>query len=246
MLYEGLVLSYLRRYDYQGRVVRLDTFSKTLAPGCRLGWITCLPIFAERIERASETATQAPCGFSQSLVSALLMQWKYDGFIRWAHGLAQQYTRRRSLFIDLLGQQFDLQPEATSANSKDHGHTVYLAYRKNPKYFPSPRSRDDKEVPVFSFVPPLSGMFVWLTFHFDDRLLSLTKGEETIEQRFWAVVAKEGLLIGPGYMFAADPSVPARDHRTGHFRISFSSVEDHVMADAVQRLASAVDNFYNV
>ncbi|KAG6919406.1 hypothetical protein DXG01_006289 [Tephrocybe rancida] len=79
-----LVPSYLK-FDRQGRVIRLDTFSKvghivatslsmyfpshmyvqTVAPGSRLGWFTCNPIFAERLERQSETTTQAPCGFGQ-------------------------------------------------------------------------------------------------------------------------------------------------------------------------------------
>jgi aromatic amino acid aminotransferase I len=55
-------------FDYQGRVIRLDTFSKTIAPGCRLGWLTCNPLFAERIERLAETSTAAPCGFAQVLI----------------------------------------------------------------------------------------------------------------------------------------------------------------------------------
>ena len=38
---------------------------QTMAPGCRLGWFTCNPMFAERIERAAETSTHAPSGFSQ-------------------------------------------------------------------------------------------------------------------------------------------------------------------------------------
>lgn len=38
---------------------------QTIAPGSRLGWHTCAPIFAERLERIGETSTQAPCGFGQ-------------------------------------------------------------------------------------------------------------------------------------------------------------------------------------
>ena len=60
----SLAPSYLK-FDYQGRVVRLDTFSKTIAPGSRLGWFTCNEVFAERLERQGETSTQAPCGFGQ-------------------------------------------------------------------------------------------------------------------------------------------------------------------------------------
>lgn len=37
--------------DTDGRVIRLDTFSKTVAPGCRLGWITAQPALIERFQR---------------------------------------------------------------------------------------------------------------------------------------------------------------------------------------------------
>ena len=47
---DSLVPSYLS-IDTEGRVVRLDTFSKTIAPGCRLGWVTAQPVFIERLLR---------------------------------------------------------------------------------------------------------------------------------------------------------------------------------------------------
>lgn len=47
---DSLVPSYLN-IDVDGRVIRLDTFSKTVAPGCRLGWITAQPDFVERFVR---------------------------------------------------------------------------------------------------------------------------------------------------------------------------------------------------
>ena len=37
--------------DTEGRVARLDTFSKTVAPGCRLGWVTAQPAVIERLGR---------------------------------------------------------------------------------------------------------------------------------------------------------------------------------------------------
>lgn len=47
---DSLVQSYLS-IDVEGRVLRLDTFSKTVAPGCRLGFITAQPAFIEMLER---------------------------------------------------------------------------------------------------------------------------------------------------------------------------------------------------
>ena len=69
---DSLTPSYLS-IDRDGRVVRLDTFSKMIAPGCRLGWITAQPALVERILRITETSTQQPSGFVQSLVSELLL-----------------------------------------------------------------------------------------------------------------------------------------------------------------------------
>ena len=69
---DSLVPSYLS-VDYQGRVIRLDTFSKTVAPGCRMGWITTQPALCERLLRITETSTQQPSGFVQSVIAELIM-----------------------------------------------------------------------------------------------------------------------------------------------------------------------------
>ena len=54
-----LVPSFLK-YDYQGRVIRLDTWSKTLAPGNRLGYFVANPLFTERLLRATEVENTSP------------------------------------------------------------------------------------------------------------------------------------------------------------------------------------------
>ncbi|KAM7208718.1 Pyridoxal phosphate-dependent transferase [Naviculisporaceae sp. PSN 640] len=59
--------------DTDGRVVRLDTFSKTIAPGCRLGWVTAAPAIIEKFIGVSESSTQQPSGFVQAMVAQLIM-----------------------------------------------------------------------------------------------------------------------------------------------------------------------------
>ncbi|KAK2002018.1 PLP-dependent transferase, partial [Colletotrichum falcatum] len=46
--------------DTEGRVIRLDTFSKTVAPGCRLGWITAQPAIIERLVRYASSSSPPP------------------------------------------------------------------------------------------------------------------------------------------------------------------------------------------
>jgi aromatic amino acid aminotransferase I len=54
------VKSYLSR-DIDGRVVRVDTFSKVAGPGLRLGWVTANEAFAERILRIGTSFTYGGC-----------------------------------------------------------------------------------------------------------------------------------------------------------------------------------------
>lgn len=121
---DSLVPSYLS-FDVDGRVIRLDTFSKTVAPGCRLGWITAQPAIIEKILRITETSTQQPSGFVQAMVAELLIGpdhkevyeamkkrnrqgevynegWKMDGWVRWLDGLRGNYERRMRVMAEVL------------------------------------------------------------------------------------------------------------------------------------------------
>ncbi|KAJ6155496.1 hypothetical protein N7470_006062 [Penicillium chermesinum] len=69
---DSLAPSYLS-IDTEGRVVRLDTFSKTIAPGSRCGWITAQPAVIERITRITEVTTQQPSGFVQSVIAETIL-----------------------------------------------------------------------------------------------------------------------------------------------------------------------------
>jgi 2-aminoadipate transaminase len=46
----------IRADDEHGRVIYVSTFSKTLAPGFRVGWIVAPPPFSDRIETAKQSA----------------------------------------------------------------------------------------------------------------------------------------------------------------------------------------------
>lgn len=98
----ALVPSFLK-FDTQGRVIRLDTFSKTLAPGLRLGWFTAAPMLLERILRGTEVETQSPSGWSQIIVSELLGKWGIEGYLRWLSNLRDQYRARRNQMVSRLG-----------------------------------------------------------------------------------------------------------------------------------------------
>lgn len=61
---EGLTPSYLS-IDTHSRVVRLDSWSKVLAPGLRLGWVTAHPDMVDLMALALHASLNGPPGVSQ-------------------------------------------------------------------------------------------------------------------------------------------------------------------------------------
>ena len=98
---KSLVKSYLS-IDTEGRVVRLDSYSKVLAPGSRLGWIVTQNKLAEKYLRQHEVTVQVASGFSQSIVNGLLQRWGQGGYIDWLIELRKTYTEKRDAALDAV------------------------------------------------------------------------------------------------------------------------------------------------
>ncbi|CEP62923.1 bifunctional 2-aminoadipate transaminase/aromatic-amino-acid:2-oxoglutarate transaminase LALA0_S06e07030g [Lachancea lanzarotensis] len=88
--------------DTEGRVIRMDSFSKVLGPGTRLGWIVASKQIVTAFLRLHEMSIQNPSGFSQSIVAGTLNRWGQDGFLDWMVGLRQEYNEKRDVAIDAL------------------------------------------------------------------------------------------------------------------------------------------------
>ncbi|KAJ1941677.1 hypothetical protein FBU59_003435 [Linderina macrospora] len=98
---KGLVPSLLS-LDIDGRVIRLDSFSKVLAPGLRCGWITAPKYITDKIQFHNETSMHQPSGLSQALVSKLMNEeWGHAGWERHLVQIQREYAVRRDLFVDL-------------------------------------------------------------------------------------------------------------------------------------------------
>ena len=82
-----------------------------------------------------------------------------------------------------------------------------------------------------SFVPPSSGMFIWVTLYFSDVPAKTDERNGSVltpEQQFWKRLADADVLVAPGWIFAPDTHVgggapPAEATRQiGHVRMSFT------------------------
>jgi aromatic amino acid aminotransferase I / 2-aminoadipate transaminase len=171
----SLVPSFLR-FDYQGRVIRLESFSKTLAPGLRVGYFICNAQLSERLLRATEVDTQEPSGLSQAVILGMLDRWQLDGYVGWLQNLALEYQRRRDWMLGALRASFDIAPASAYPELQAEGLVAAI---------PGP---DGVKVPVFSFIPPTAGMFIWCKTYFAQnptyQALQKAGTEEDPEQAF--------------------------------------------------------------
>ncbi|GJE96938.1 PLP-dependent aminotransferase family protein [Phanerochaete sordida] len=87
--------------DLDGRVLRVDNFSKVMMPGMRLGWVTSSDLFHQHLIYLNESSTQHPHGFGQIFITEMLSAsgWGLAGFDRWTRSLRKEYQRRRDVFL---------------------------------------------------------------------------------------------------------------------------------------------------
>lgn len=102
----GLAPSFLS-LDVDGRVLRVDSFSKVFAPGMRLGYITSSPFFHAHLVALTDSSTQHPHAFGQLFLTELLGSagWTLAGFDTWVRSLRDEYQRRRDLFLEIFARE---------------------------------------------------------------------------------------------------------------------------------------------
>lgn len=82
--------------DTDGRVIHLESLSKWVCPGLRLGWLTAPKAFVEGAYRKwNELTIQFPCTVSQSVFCAMLRAWGQEGLDRHLRRLQVHYAKQR-------------------------------------------------------------------------------------------------------------------------------------------------------
>jgi 2-aminoadipate transaminase len=108
------------RADEPDSVIYLGSFSKTFAPGFRVGWALAPHAVREKLVLAQESATLCPPAFSQLAVSSYLRQHDWLGQIK---QFREMYRERRDAMVSALD---DLMPAAARWNVPTGGFYVWL------------------------------------------------------------------------------------------------------------------------
>ncbi|PSL01390.1 DNA-binding transcriptional MocR family regulator [Haloactinopolyspora alba] len=108
------------RADDTERVVYLGSFSKTFAPGFRVGWALAPHAVREKLVLAAENSVLCPPAFSQLAVSEYLSGHDWMGQVK---EFRESYRERRDAMLDALD---DLMPEAAHWTRPTGGFYIWL------------------------------------------------------------------------------------------------------------------------
>ena len=115
--YHGDDVPPLAALDETGRVVRVGTFSKTIAPGVRTGWVVAHPEIREQVGRLAAGGTNT---FTQSVLGRYFAEGRFE------ENLAEfraTYEERCDHMLDVLD---DHMPHAVEWTEPDGGFFVWV------------------------------------------------------------------------------------------------------------------------
>ncbi|KAI4205622.1 MAG: hypothetical protein LQ346_001406 [Caloplaca aetnensis] len=119
--------------DTDGRVMRLDSFSKVIAPGTRVGWITASAQIVERFVRHAEVSIQSPSGVSQLILFKLLDEtWGHAGYLDWLIWMRLEYTGRRDNLLYACEKHLPREVVSWDPPMAGMFHWIKVHWKKHP------------------------------------------------------------------------------------------------------------------
>jgi DNA-binding transcriptional MocR family regulator len=108
-----------KAFDRDGGVLLCSSFSKTISPGLRVGYVVA-GRWQERIERLKLATSFSTAGLSQAVVAEYLASGAYDRHLRRLRAI---YARNVVGLADAVVASF---PEGTRVTRPDGGHVVWV------------------------------------------------------------------------------------------------------------------------
>ena len=108
-----------KAYDKEGWVMTCDSFSKTLAPGYRVGWVAA-GRFREQVEFLKWTNSLATCSPPQLAMAQFLQSGGYENHVR---KLSRTYAENVRRMTEIVGRCF---PEGTKVSRPNGGMALWV------------------------------------------------------------------------------------------------------------------------
>ncbi|KAJ1409389.1 pyridoxal phosphate-dependent transferase [Ochromonadaceae sp. CCMP2298] len=112
--------------DVDGRVIRIDTVSKIISPGMRLGWVSGPPDFIAKFVLLQGQSNQFPSSIAQSIFLGLVQHWGRDGLNAHIRQLQLFYKSQRDVFCAAIEEHF--QPGLCVYSTPQGGMFLWLTF----------------------------------------------------------------------------------------------------------------------
>ncbi|USS88293.1 PLP-dependent aminotransferase family protein [Fructilactobacillus hinvesii] len=101
--YAGETVPPIKHFDHHGEVVSISSFSKMLAPGLRIGWLTADPAFLQKYTLLKQNADLHTDNLTQYIISQFLMDEDLPAHIK---KITDVYEHRAKLMLAEIDHEF--------------------------------------------------------------------------------------------------------------------------------------------
>ena len=203
--------------DRSGRVVRLDSTSKILAPGLRAGWVTASDEIIDKFISYHEVSTVAVSGPTQLMLWNLLdATWGHVGFFSWLNQLSLQYRAR--LLILLKACDRYLPRDVAQWVPPQNGMFLWISL----------------DLQKHSAISQHSGQ------KNKDAIDMITNQAREIEARILSRALDNGVQITKGSLFDTVETPSTSSALALHFRLTYAAAEEWELEEGIKIFANAV------
>ncbi len=120
LMFEPGPIKALKAHDKNSQVIYCSSFSKTLSPGVRIGWVIAGK-YQEEIQRLQTFSSHSACSVTQIGVSGYLENGGYERHLRY---IRQEYRKNMSIYQLAVQEHF---PEGTQMSRPNGGFILWVS-----------------------------------------------------------------------------------------------------------------------
>ena len=152
--------------------------------------------------------------------------WQVAGWVRWLEGLRGDYERRMNTMCTILDNGKQLLKTGRRQSMSEDWSVV-------------------DTVPIYDFIWPMGGMFLWIKLNFETHPLWKKTSHEKLSHALWVYLTTDKylILVAPGQIFS--PTQEIRDAKSwAYFRLCFAAVDLPDVEKTSHRFVEGCQSFW--